>query len=128
MSVNPGFGGQSFIASQVDKVKRLRAELPPAPTPADRRVPTRNPEIVGPINVYYYDYFADIPGADFTKTALARRDDGDVLAYEALNLADGTRSVSEIRDVLSGRYEPVPLPEIAEYFELLARAGAVRLQ
>jgi ribulose-phosphate 3-epimerase len=27
MSVNPGFGGQSFIASTVDKVKRLRAEL-----------------------------------------------------------------------------------------------------
>jgi ribulose-phosphate 3-epimerase len=25
MSVNPGFGGQSFIASAVDKVERLRA-------------------------------------------------------------------------------------------------------
>ena len=27
MTVNPGFGGQSFIASQVDKVRRLRALL-----------------------------------------------------------------------------------------------------
>ncbi|WP_372837783.1 ribulose-phosphate 3-epimerase [Phaeovulum sp.] len=27
MTVNPGFGGQSFIASQVDKVRRLRAML-----------------------------------------------------------------------------------------------------
>ncbi len=27
MSVNPGFGGQSFIAATVDKVKRLRAQL-----------------------------------------------------------------------------------------------------
>jgi ribulose-phosphate 3-epimerase len=27
MSVNPGFGGQSFIASSVDKVRRLRAML-----------------------------------------------------------------------------------------------------
>jgi ribulose-phosphate 3-epimerase len=27
MSVNPGFGGQSFIASTVDKVRRLRAML-----------------------------------------------------------------------------------------------------
>jgi len=27
MSVNPGFGGQSFIASTVDKVRRLRALL-----------------------------------------------------------------------------------------------------
>jgi len=27
MSVNPGFGGQSFIASQIDKIKELRARI-----------------------------------------------------------------------------------------------------
>jgi len=27
MSVNPGFGGQSFIASQIDKIKRLRQKI-----------------------------------------------------------------------------------------------------
>ena len=27
MSVNPGFGGQSFIASQVDKIKKLKAMI-----------------------------------------------------------------------------------------------------
>ena len=27
MSVNPGFGGQSFIASQIDKIKRLRQRI-----------------------------------------------------------------------------------------------------
>ena len=108
--------------------ERLRAAMPPPPAPADRRVPTRNPGIVGPLNVYYYDYFADIPGADLTAIALARRDDGDVLAYEALNLADGKRSISEIRDVLAGRYAPVPLSAIAEYFELLAKTGAVSLR
>lgn len=109
-------------------VQRLRAELPPAARPADSRIPTRSPEIVGPINVSDYHYLADVPGADDTRTELARRDDGDVLAYEALNLADGTRSISEIRDALSRRYEPAPLSAIAEYFELLAKAGAVRLQ
>jgi hypothetical protein len=45
---------------------------------------------------------------------------------EAFNLVDGKRSVSEIRDVLAGRYEPVPLAEVAEYLDRLARAGAVR--
>ena len=106
---------------------RLRREAPPAPVPpaADRRVPVRNPSILGPLNVYYYDYFADIPGADFTKIALASADNGDVLAYEALNLADGRRSISEIRDAVSGLYTPVPLPAVAEYFDLLARAGVV---
>ena len=49
------------------------------------------------------------------------------IAYEAINLVDGKRSISEIRDILTGRYDPVPLPEVAEYFELLAKAGAVRL-
>lgn len=105
----------------------LRKSLPPAPPSADRRVPTRNPAIVGPLNVYYYDYFADIPGADLSTTALAQREDGDVIAYEAINLADGKRSISEIRDILTGRYAPVPLPAIAEYFDLLAKAGVVRL-
>jgi len=38
---------------------------------------------------------------------------------------DGKRTVSEIRDVLTGCYAPVPLPEVAEYFDLLARAKAV---
>jgi ribulose-phosphate 3-epimerase len=27
MTVNPGFGGQSFIASQIDKIKELRARI-----------------------------------------------------------------------------------------------------
>ena len=107
------------------ETEQLRRAMPPAAAPADPRVPVRNPAIVGPLNVYYYDYFADIPGADLSKTALAARDDGDVLAYEALNLADGRRSVSEIRDVLAGRYASVPLSAIAEYFDFLAKTGAV---
>jgi hypothetical protein len=108
--------------------ERLRRAMPPAPTGTDLRVPVRNPAIVGPLNVYYYDYFADIPGADLSKTALAAREDGDVLAYEALNLADGKRSVSEIRDVLAGRYASVPLSAIAEYFDFLLKTGAVTLR
>jgi hypothetical protein len=111
---------------------RLRREGAAAPAPSsarpDARVPVRNPAISGPLNVYYYDYFADIPGADFTKIALASADDGDVLAYEALNLADGKRTVSEIRDALAGLYAPIPLPAIAEYFDLLAKANVVTLR
>jgi len=118
----------STRAAVAADVTRLRRAMPPEPPLADRRIPTRNPGIVGPLNVYYYDYFGDIPGADFTRTALAAREDGDVLAYEALNLADGKRSISEIRDVLVGRYAPVSLEAIAEYFGLLARAGVVRLR
>ena len=34
-------------------------------------------------------------------------------------------SVSDIRDVLTGRYEPVPVKEVAEYLELLGRAKVI---
>jgi hypothetical protein len=89
-------------------------------------VPARSPDVQGPIDVYYYDHLAEALGADAeTATALTRRDDGDVLAYEALNLVDGRRTVAEIRDVLAGRYRPVPLAEVGEYLELLARARVI---
>jgi ribulose-phosphate 3-epimerase len=43
MSVNPGFGGQSFIPASLDKIKRLRALL-------DERNPTCYLEVDGGIN------------------------------------------------------------------------------
>lgn len=107
------------------------AGLPAAPAvpPAaagDGRVPVRNPEVRGPLGVYYYDHLSEVLGPDAeVETALARRDGGDVLTWEALNLVDGRRSVQEIRDVLTGRYAPVAGAEVAEYLDLLARAHVV---
>ena len=51
--------------------------------------------------------------------------DSDLMAYEALNLADGRRSVAEIRDVLTGRYSPLPIAFVWAHFDRLARAGIV---
>jgi aminopeptidase YwaD len=103
------------------------APLAPAPVGGgDGRVPLRNPEVRGPLGVYYYDHLAEALGPDAeTETALSRRDGGDVLTWEALNLVDGRRSVQEIRDVLTGRYAAVPVAEVAEYLELLARARVI---
>jgi len=52
----------------------------------------------------------------------------EVLAYEALNLIDGRRTVGEIRNLLCGRYAPVLLAEVTEFLDLLARAGVVRFR
>ena len=106
---------------------RLRDPSPMAPlADSDGRVPVRNPDVRGPLGVYYYDHLAEMLGPDAeVETALARRDGGEVLTWEALNLVDGRRSVQEIRDVLTGRYEPVPVAEVAEYLDLLARARVV---
>jgi hypothetical protein len=106
----------------------LLAALPRArPTgPRDARVPERTPAVRGPIDVYYYDHLGAVLGdAAGPPPALGKR---DVFAYEALNLVDGKRSVSDIRDLLTGRYGPVPLGEITEWLDLLARAGVVRFR
>jgi hypothetical protein len=110
------------------RLRKLAPTVPPE-NGGDHRVPTRSAEVVGPLNVYYFDYVEQALGEGaMSKIALSKRDGGDLLAWEAFNLADGRRSVSQIRDVLSGRYSPVPVSEISEYFDLLARAKAVLLR
>jgi hypothetical protein len=100
--------------------------------PADSRVPVRNPEIRGPLGVYYYDHLPEALGQaqagalTGSPPPLSAVENGDLLAYEALNLVDGRRTVSGIREILSGRYGTVPLEEIARYFDVLARAKAIQ--
>jgi hypothetical protein len=112
-----------------DEDSALRRGMPTAPRAhGDARVPVRNPEVRGPLDVYYYDHLEEVLGHDRPQPALARRDNGEVLAYEALNLVDGRRSVAEIRDVLTGRYGAVPVEELAGYLDQLARAKVVSWQ
>jgi aminopeptidase YwaD len=127
-------------APAVDReVERLRQMAlivrPPPAVDVDGRLPVRNPDVRGPLDVYYFDYLARVLGSADPRsptggggisTALLLRPRGDVLAYETLNFVDGKRTVSDIRDVLSGRYEPVPVSEIAEYLDLLAKAKVIR--
>jgi hypothetical protein len=80
----------------------------------------------GPIDVYYFDLLTENLGPDAPRSAsLLSRANGDVLAFEALNLADGRRTVSDVRDTLSALYGAVPLAQVSEYFDLLARGRAV---
>jgi hypothetical protein len=95
------------------------------PVPGDSRVPVRNPAIRGPLDVYYFDYFTEVLGAEISGAKLSKRDGGEILAYEGFNLVDGRRTVSEIRDALAGLYSPPPLSEISEYMDLLAKAKAI---
>jgi len=89
-------------------------------------VPERARAVRGPVSVYYFDLITENLGPDAPRSAaLLSRRNGEVLAFEALNLADGKRTISDVRDTLSALYGPVPLVEVAEYFDLLARAKAV---
>lgn len=93
----------------------------------DPRVPERTAAVRGPLDVYYYDHLGAVLGAAAGPPPALHKRDG-IFAYEALNLVDGKRSVSDIRDLLAGRYAPVPLAEVTEWLDLLAKAGVVRFR
>ena len=102
-------------------LREFRGEAPAGRDPVSAIVPRRNPQVIGNLEVYYYDYIRDhVP--DAPKPTL----DG-TLAYEALNLVNGARSVAEIRGVLAAAYGDVSGDALLRYFQLLARAGVVSL-
>jgi hypothetical protein len=61
---------------------------------------------------------------DFLQLDLVK--DGFYHPWEALNLADGRRSLLDIRNALSAEYGPVPIEHVYAYFGMLETAGAVR--
>ena len=87
----------------------------------------RNPEIEGPMWGFGYSYLEDKLGAEAVKVLplLTFGGKGRQLAYETLNLADGERTVSEIRDWLTAEFGPVPLELIADYLTALESINVV---
>jgi aminopeptidase YwaD len=89
----------------------------------DARIPVRNMAVKGPL-APGGDWLREKVGAS-ASIAIARVPDSDDVTYEIANFVDGVRTVSEIRDAVSAEFEPVALEAVAEYLDLLARAGAV---
>src|SRR5436305_11630954 len=103
------------------------AGAPPAP---HVKVYHRNAKFRGSLDAFGYDYLGDHIGNDKScKLALPAfeglRGGGEDYAYEALNLVDGKRTTSEIRDALSAIYGPVPQETVDGYLAALAEAGLV---
>ncbi len=88
----------------------------------------RNHAVRGSLDAFGYDYLVDHLGKDTTaKLELPAfeglRGGGEDCAYEALNLVDGSRTTSEIRDALSAIYGPVPQPAVDAFLAAAAKAG-----
>lgn len=83
----------------------------------------------GPMNGFGYSWFDDhLARAGLTRPRLlSRQPEGEAASYgyEALNLVDGHRSVGEIRDFLTATLGEVPVEEVAEYLNVLARLGVL---
>ncbi|MBT8077190.1 MAG: DUF4910 domain-containing protein [Gammaproteobacteria bacterium] len=98
----------------------------------DNRVFARNHRIKGPMSAFGYSYITDKLGAEvyarlrLPKHSGSRGSPGQYV-YEALNLVNGKRTVSEIRDWLMSELGPVPLDSVAEYLDALASIEVIRL-
>jgi hypothetical protein len=61
-------------------------------------------------------------------TALLKFPNVEVVIYELGNFIDGQRSISDIRDAVSAEFAPISLPVVVDYFERLAKTGAVSIK
>jgi hypothetical protein len=90
----------------------------------DPRVPVRNAAVKGPLPPDG-EWVMEKAGADAGRIAIARLPNSEDITYEVANLIDGIRPVGEIRDVVSAEFGPIELSMVAEYIDVLVRAGAV---
>ncbi len=97
----------------------------------DETIYVRNSQIAGPMHGFGYSYLDDKLGvekAESLRLALHSTPygSGGMFTYEALNLVDGKRNVSEIRDWLVAELGPVPVEYVAEYLHALESISIVR--
>jgi aminopeptidase YwaD len=98
----------------------------------DERVFERNTGIKGPMSAFGYSYVVDKYSAEaYAELELPKftgsRGSAGQYVYEALNLVNGQRTVSEIRDWLMTELGPVPLDYVADYLDALASIDVVRV-
>ncbi|MFN0182036.1 MAG: M28 family peptidase [Gemmatimonadales bacterium] len=108
----------------------------PTPTPTERRlatiVPRRADSLRGPVHFFRPEYGMEwlrqkTGDPDWRgKITLAKR--GHYLLYEALNFADGTRSLAEIGDAVGAEYGAVDGADLERYFRFLESVGVVSLR
>ncbi len=95
-------------------------------------VPVRDPQIRGPVNLFRTEYgrwwLMDKTGDEHFERLVPLSKYGHYMLYEALNFADGKRSVAEIRDCISAEYEPVSLQDVDQYFRFLESVGVIHLK
>ena len=91
---------------------------------ADARVPVRNAAVKGPL-APGGDWVTEKAGAAAARSRSRALPNSDDVTYEIVNFVDGVRTVSEIRDAVSAEFEPIDLAAVAEYLDLLAKAGAI---
>jgi hypothetical protein len=102
-------------------------------TDGDVTVYVRNADVQGNMSAFGYSYMSDKYGADRHAQLHLRNYAGShgssgQYVYEALNLVDGNRTVSEIRDWLTAELGPVPVAIVSEYLSALEEIGVIQIR
>ena len=98
----------------------------------DNTVYRRNAAVTGPMSGFGYSYVRDHYGDEqygalqLPRFSSAEGSSGEYV-YEALNLVDGKRSVSEIRNWLTAELGPVPVEYVREYLAALNSIDVIQL-
>jgi len=97
----------------------------PKPSPDEvawsKVIPVRSPDFVCPLEP---DYLVEKLGAGVMERVKLR----GYAAYEAINFADGRRSVTDISRAVAAEYGPQNTRDVAEFFSVLAEAGLFSLE
>jgi aminopeptidase YwaD len=118
------------------RAAQLKVHLEPSllsqqPASEANNIPRRTRTIRGPVNFYRLEYgrwwLIDKTGDERFERHVALAQRGEYMTYEALNFADGKRTLAQIRAALSAEFEPVPLSEVIQYFELMEKVGVVEI-
>ncbi|OGD09691.1 MAG: hypothetical protein A2Y86_03200 [Candidatus Aminicenantes bacterium RBG_13_62_12] len=84
-------------------------------------IPVRSPDFICPLEP---DYLVENLGAGVMERVKLRGYAG----YEAINFADGRRSVYDITQAVAAEYGPQNLRDVSEFFSVLAEAGLFSLK
>jgi aminopeptidase YwaD len=94
-------------------------------------IPVRTNAIRGPVNFFRLEYgrwwLIEKTGDEHFERRVSLAQRGGYMTYEALNFADGKRTLAEIRDALSAEFEPVSLYDVVQYFKFMETLGIVTL-
>lgn len=120
-------------AGFLDGLRKLVDEgSSPGPAPGADETPVyrRRGDLKGPMHGMGYSYLDEqLRLKRLPRPALLQHEglwgEGELYAYEALNLVDGRRSVRQIRDRLSAFFGPVPVETVAAYLDTLEKIGVL---
>jgi len=125
------------VDTDVEPLRRIQQQLMPITTSDEATTETtasaviyrRNQSVKGTMHGFGYSYLEDkLNSNKLAFLQLPKQPSGYEIGYEALNLVNGQRSLSQIQDRLIYQFGSVQLDAVSEYLEALASIGVIEVK